>query len=84
MSELLAVPFYEDVLQATQDEQGVIWAGVRSMCDGLGLKFTGQLQRLKRLAAGGAAWPRPPCASCTQSLVQEKFEYCPWIRCRCG
>jgi hypothetical protein len=45
--ETRIVPFYGDQLQAVKDDRG-IWAGVTSMCEGLGLESQAQLRRLHR------------------------------------
>lgn len=37
------VDFFGDELLATQDENGVVWAGIRWLCDGIGLS-KGQMQ----------------------------------------
>lgn len=42
--EIKRVPFLGTELMAARDDAGQIWAGVRWMCDGLGLS-KGQMQR---------------------------------------
>lgn len=44
INEIKKVPFMGTELVATRDEDGQIWAGVRWMCEGLGLS-KGQMQR---------------------------------------
>lgn len=41
--EVKSVPFMGAELMAAKDEDGTIWAGVRWMCDGIGLT-KGQMQ----------------------------------------
>ena len=45
-SQLVLVPFYGDVLEATQDDAGAIWVSLRRLCDNLGIDVENQRKKL--------------------------------------
>lgn len=49
MTSLVRVPFHGDELLAVQDDAGV-WVSVRRVCEHLGLRHHGQVEKLKTKA----------------------------------
>ncbi|WP_193376993.1 phage antirepressor N-terminal domain-containing protein [Frigoriglobus tundricola] len=45
-NELVKVPFHGEMLESIKDDRGV-WAGLKCMCENLGLNWSGQLRRLR-------------------------------------
>ena len=83
--EIKRVPFLGTELMAARDEAGQIWAGVRWMCDGLGLS-TGQMQRQVTNISGdkvlskGVANLQLPTSGGRQSVLCLKLDFVPlWL-----
>ena len=83
--EVKRVPFMGTDLMGARDEGGTIWAGVRWMCDGLGLS-KGQMQRqitnigADTVLSKGAANLRLPTAGGKQSVLCLKLDFVPlWL-----
>ena len=83
--EIKRVPFLGAELMAARDESGQIWAGVRWMCDGLGLS-KGQMQRQVTNISGdkvlskGVANLQLPTSGGRQSVLCLKLDFVPlWL-----
>ena len=83
--EVKRVPFMGTDLMAAKDESGTIWAGVRWMCDGIGLS-KGQMQRqitnigADAVLSKGAANLQLPTAGGKQSVLCLKLDFVPlWL-----
>lgn len=83
--EIKRVPFLGTELMAARDEAGQIWAGVRWMCDGLGLS-KGQMQRQVTNISGdkvlskGVANLQLPTSGGRQSVLCLKLDFVPlWL-----
>lgn len=83
--EIKRVPFLGTELMAARDESGQIWAGVRWMCDGLGLS-KGQMQRQVTNISGdkvlskGVANLQLPTSGGRQSVLCLKLDFVPlWL-----
>lgn len=83
--EVKRVPFMGTDLMAARDEGGTIWAGVRWMCDGLGLS-KGQMQRqitnigADMVLSKGVANLQLPTAGGKQSVLCLKLDFVPlWL-----
>lgn len=83
--EVKRVPFMGTDLMAARDEDGTIWAGVRWMCDGIGLS-KGQMQRqitnigADAVLSKGAANLQLPTAGGKQSVLCLKLDFVPlWL-----
>lgn len=83
--EIKKVPFMGTELMAARDNDGQIWAGIRWMCDGLGLSRNqrdGQIQKIKSdkvLAKGAENFPLPTNGG-TQSVLCIKLDFVPlWL-----
>ena len=83
--EVKRVPFMGTDLMAAKDESGTIWAGVRWMCDGLGLS-KGQMQRqitnigADTVLSKGVANLQLPTAGGKQSVLCLKLDFVPlWL-----
>ena len=83
--EIKRVPFLGTELMAARDEVGQIWAGVRWMCDGLGLS-KGQMQRQVTNISGdkvlskGVANLQLPTSGGRQSVLCLKLDFVPlWL-----
>lgn len=83
--EVKRVPFMGTDLMAARDEGGTIWAGVRWMCDGLGLS-KGQMQRqitnigADTVLSKGVANLQLPTAGGKQSVLCLKLDFVPlWL-----
>lgn len=83
--EVKHVQFLGDDLIAAKDKDGTIWAGVRWMCDGLGLS-KGQMQRqitnigVDTVLSKGVANLQLPTAGGKQSVLCLKLDFVPlWL-----
>lgn len=83
--EIKKVPFMGTELMAARDNEGQIWAGVRWMCDGLGLSRNqrdGQIQKIKSdkvLSKGAENFPLPTNGG-TQNVLCLKLDFLPiWL-----
>ena len=83
--EVKRVPFMGTDLMAAKDESGTIWAGVRWMCEGLGLSRNqrdGQIQKIKAdstLSKGAENFPLPTAGG-KQSVLCLKLDFVPlWL-----
>lgn len=83
--EVKHVQFLGDDLIAAKDKDGIIWAGVRWMCDGLGLS-KGQMQRqitnigADTVLSKGVANLQLPTAGGKQSVLCLKLDFVPlWL-----
>lgn len=83
--EIKRVPFLGTELMAARDDAGQIWAGVRWMCDGLGLS-KGQMQRQVTNISGdkvlskGVANLQLPTSGGRQSVLCLKLDFVPlWL-----
>lgn len=83
--EIKRVPFLGTELMAARDESGQIWAGVRWMCDGLGLS-KGQMQRQvtnissDKVLSKGVANLQLPTSGGRQSVLCLKLDFVPlWL-----
>lgn len=83
--EVKRVPFMGTDLMAARDKDGAIWAGVRWMCDGIGLS-KGQMQRqitnigADAVLSKGAANLQLPTAGGKQSVLCLKLDFVPlWL-----
>lgn len=83
--EVKRVPFMGTDLMAARDDEGTIWAGVRWMCDGLGLS-KGQMQRqitnigADTVLSKGVANLQLPTAGGKQSVLCLKLDFVPlWL-----
>lgn len=83
--EVKRVPFMGTDLMAAKDESGTIWAGVRWMCDGMGLS-KGQRDRqitnsnADSVISKGAANLQLPTAGGKQSVLCLKLDFVPlWL-----
>lgn len=83
--EVKRVPFMGTNLMAARDKDGAIWAGVRWMCDGIGLS-KGQMQRqitnigADAVLSKGAANLQLPTAGGKQSVLCLKLDFVPlWL-----
>ena len=79
------VPFMGTELMAAKDSDGQVWAGVRWMCDGLGLSRNqrdNQIEKIKTdstLSKGAGNFPLPTNGG-TQSVLCLKLDYVPlWL-----
>lgn len=50
MADLVKINFHGDVLDAIQDDGGTVWAGLRRLCENLGLDAEGQRKKLRAKA----------------------------------
>lgn len=83
--EVKRVPFMGTDLMAARDEGGTIWAGVRWMCDGMGLSRNQrdfQIQKIKAdstLSKGAENFPLPTAGG-KQSVLCLKLDFVPmWL-----
>ena len=83
--EVRKVPFMGTELMAARDNDGQIWAGVRWMCDGIGLSRNqrdGQIQKIKGdkvLTKGAENFPLPTNGG-AQEVLCLKLDYVPlWL-----
>lgn len=83
--EIKQVPFMGNELTAARDESGQIWAGVRWMCDGIGLS-KGQMQRqvtnigTDKVISKGAANLQLPTKGGNQEVLCLKLDFVPlWL-----
>lgn len=83
--EVKSVPFMGTELMAAKDKNGTIWAGVRWMCDGIGLnenQIRGERKRIQAdvvLVKGGANLTLPTAGG-KQSVLCLKLDYVPlWL-----
>lgn len=83
--EVKRVPFMGTDLMAAKDESGTIWAGVRWMCDGMGLSKGQRDRQITNINADsviskGAANLRLPTAGGKQSVLCLKLDFVPlWL-----
>lgn len=83
--EVKRVPFMGTDLMAARDEDGTIWAGVRWMCDGMGLSKGQRDRQITNINADsviskGAANLRLPTAGGKQSVLCLKLDFVPlWL-----
>ena len=83
--EVKHVPFMGTDLMAAKDESGTIWAGVRWMCDGMGLSKGQRDRQITNINADsviskGAANLRLPTAGGKQSVLCLKLDFVPlWL-----
>ena len=83
--EVKRVPFMGTDLMAARDEGGTIWAGVRWMCDGMGLSKGQRDRQITNINADsviskGAANLRLPTAGGKQSVLCLKLDFVPlWL-----
>lgn len=83
--EVKRVPFMGTDLMAAKDESGTIWAGVRWMCDGMGLSrnqrdFQIQKIKLDSTLSKGAENFQLPTAGGKQSVLCLKLDFVPlWL-----
>ena len=83
--EVKRVPFMGTDLMAAKDESGTIWAGVRWMCDGMGLSRNQrdfQIQKIKAdsTLSKGAENFQLPTAGGKQSVLCLKLDFVPlWL-----
>ena len=83
--EVKRVPFMGTDLMAAKDESGTIWAGVRWMCDGMGLSRNQrdfQIQKIKAdsTLSKGAENFQLPTAGGKQSVLCLKLDFIPlWL-----
>lgn len=83
--EVKRVPFMGSDLMAAKDESGTIWAGVRWMCDGMGLSRNQrdfQIQKIKAdsTLSKGAENFQLPTAGGKQSVLCLKLDFVPlWL-----
>ena len=83
--EVKRVPFMGTDLMAARDEGGTIWAGVRWMCDGIGLSKGQRDRQITNINADsviskGAANLRLPTAGGKQSVLCLKLDFVPlWL-----
>lgn len=83
--EVKRVPFMGADLMAAKDESGTIWAGVRWMCDGMGLSKGQRDRQITNINADsviskGAANLRLPTAGGKQSVLCLKLDFVPlWL-----
>lgn len=80
--EVKRVPFMGTDLMAARDESGTIWAGVRWMCDGMGLskgQRDRQVDNINKytILSKGAANLRLPTAGGKQSVLCLKLDFVP-------
>lgn len=83
--EVKCVPFMGTDLMAARDEGGAIWAGVRWMCDGMGLSRNQrdfQIQKIKAdstLSKGAENFPLPTAGG-KQNVLCLKLDFVPlWL-----
>ncbi len=83
--EIKKVPFMGAELMAARDEEGQIWAGVRWMCDGIGLSRNqrdNQIQKIKAekiLSKGAGNFPLPTNGG-NQEVLCLKLDFVPlWL-----
>ena len=83
--EVKRVPFMGTDLMAAKDESGTIWAGVRWMCDGMGLSKGQRDRQITNINADsviskGAANLQLPTAGGKQSVLCLKLDFVPlWL-----
>lgn len=83
--EVKRVPFMGTDLMAAKDESGTIWAGVRWMCDGMGLSRSQRNNQIEKIKADstlskGAGNFRLPTAGGEQSVLCLKLDFVPlWL-----
>lgn len=83
--EVKRVPFMGTDLMAAKDESGTIWAGVRWMCDGMGLSKGQRDRQITNINADsviskGAANLRLPTAGGKQNVLCLKLDFVPlWL-----
>ena len=83
--EVKRVPFMGADLMAARDEDGTIWAGVRWMCDGMGLSRSQRNNQIEKIKADstlskGAGNFRLPTAGGEQSVLCLKLDFVPlWL-----
>lgn len=83
--EVKRVPFMGTDLMAAKDESGTIWAGVRWMCDGMGLSKGQRDRQITNINADsviskGAANLRLPTSGGKQSVLCLKLDFVPlWL-----
>ena len=83
--EVKRVPFMGTDLMAARDEGGTIWAGVRWMCDGMGLSKGQRDRQITNINADsviskGAANLQLPTAGGKQSVLCLKLDFVPlWL-----
>lgn len=80
--EVKKVPFMGTELMAARDNDGQIWAGVRWMCDGIGLSRNqrdNQIEKIKvdkALNKGAGSFPLPTSGG-NQKCLCLKLDYVP-------
>lgn len=79
------VPFHGATLKAAQDQNGTIWAGVRWMCDGIGLTKHQRDRQIANIQSDivlkqGASNLRLPTSGGTQNVFCLHIDYVPlWL-----